>query len=33
MNIELLLQLTSLLLIVAAGPLVVVLLSFTKGNL
>ena len=33
MNIELVLQLASLLLIVAAGPLVVVLLSLRGGNL
>ena len=33
MNFEIVLQLTSLLLVVAAGPLVVVLLSFRGGNL
>lgn len=33
MNFEIVLQLTSLLLIVAAGPLVVVLLSARSGNL
>nr|YP_009185056.1 hypothetical chloroplast RF12 [Characiochloris acuminata]YP_009185087.1 hypothetical chloroplast RF12 [Characiochloris acuminata]ALO63323.1 hypothetical chloroplast RF12 [Characiochloris acuminata]ALO63332.1 hypothetical chloroplast RF12 [Characiochloris acuminata] len=33
MNFELVLQLTSLLLVVAAGPLVVVLLSARGGNL
>jgi hypothetical protein len=33
MNIELVLQLTALVLVVAAGPLVVVLLSFRGGNL
>jgi hypothetical protein len=33
MNFELVLQLGSLLLIVAAGPLVVVLLSVRGGNL
>jgi hypothetical protein len=33
MNLELILQLTCLLLIVAAGPLVVVLLSARGGNL
>ena len=33
MNIELVLQLGALVLVVAAGPLVVVLLSFRGGNL
>nr|ALO21422.1 hypothetical chloroplast RF12 [Golenkinia longispicula] len=33
MNFEILLQLTALLLVVAAGPLVVVLLSARGGNL
>jgi len=33
MNFEIVLQLTSLILIVAAGPLVVVLLSARGGNL
>ncbi|MGQ2964140.1 MAG: photosystem II reaction center protein Ycf12/Psb30 [Agrobacterium sp.] len=33
MNFELVLQLTSLLLIVVAGPLVVILLSVRGGNL
>ena len=33
MNIELVLQLAALVLVVAAGPLVVVLLSFKGGNL
>jgi hypothetical protein len=33
MNLEIILQLSSLLFIVAAGPLVVVLLSFRGGNL
>jgi len=33
MNLELILQLTALLLVVAAGPLVVILLSFRGGNL
>nr|ALO21073.1 hypothetical chloroplast RF12 [Lobochlamys segnis] len=33
MNFELILQLTSLLLVVAAGPLVVILLSARGGNL
>jgi hypothetical protein len=33
MNFEIVLQITSLLLIVAAGPLVVVLLSARGGNL
>nr|AYQ95026.1 hypothetical chloroplast RF12 [Palmellopsis texensis] len=33
MNLELILQLTSLLLVVAAGPLVVILLSARGGNL
>jgi len=33
MNFELILQLTSLMLIVAAGPLVVLLLSLRGGNL
>nr|YP_009629535.1 hypothetical chloroplast RF12 [Chlorococcum tatrense]ALO63166.1 hypothetical chloroplast RF12 [Chloromonas perforata]AYQ94319.1 hypothetical chloroplast RF12 [Chlorococcum tatrense]WCO87406.1 hypothetical chloroplast RF12 [Chlorococcum sp. KSF0227] len=33
MNIELVFQLGSLLLVVAAGPLVVVLLSLRGGNL
>jgi len=33
MNFELILQLTSLMLIIAAGPLVVLLLSLRGGNL
>ena len=33
MNIELVLQLAALICVVAAGPLVVVLLSFRGGNL
>nr|YP_009184679.1 hypothetical chloroplast RF12 [Oogamochlamys gigantea]ALO62826.1 hypothetical chloroplast RF12 [Oogamochlamys gigantea] len=33
MNFELILQLTSLLLVVAAGPLVVILLATRRGNL
>nr|ALO21519.1 hypothetical chloroplast RF12 [Lobochlamys culleus] len=33
MSFELILQLTSLLLVVAAGPLVVILLSARGGNL
>jgi len=33
MNLEILLQLTSLLFVVAAGPLVIVLLSTRGGNL
>lgn len=33
MNLEIVLQLTSLVLILAAGPLVVVLLSARGGNL
>jgi len=33
MNLELILQLTSLFLVVAAGPAVVVLLSIRGGNL
>jgi hypothetical protein len=33
MNLELILQLGSILLVVAAGPLVIVLLSFNEGNL
>ena len=33
MNLEIVLQLTSLLFVVAAGPLVVVLLSARGGNL
>jgi len=33
MNFEIVLQLTSLLLVVAAGPLVVILLSARGGNL
>jgi hypothetical protein len=33
MNLEVVFQLASLLLVVAAGPLVVVLLSFRGGNL
>jgi hypothetical protein len=33
MSIELVLQLAALVLVVAAGPLVVVLLSFRGGNL
>jgi hypothetical protein len=33
MNFEVVFQLASLLLVVAAGPLVVVLLSFRGGNL
>jgi Photosystem II complex subunit Ycf12 len=32
MNLEILFQLTSLLLVVAAGPLVIVLLSTRTGN-
>jgi hypothetical protein len=33
MNLELVFQLTSLLFIVAAGPLVIILLSVRQGNL
>ena len=33
MTLQLILQLTALLLVVGAGPLVVVLLSFRGGNL
>lgn len=33
MNVELVLQLSSLLLIVAAGPLVIILLATRQGNL
>jgi hypothetical protein len=33
MNLELVLQLTSVLLIFAAGPLVIILLSVRQGNL
>lgn len=33
MNLELILQLGSILLVVAAGPLVIVLLSVNEGNL
>jgi len=33
MNFEILFQLTALVFIVAAGPLVIVLLSFRGGNL
>nr|YP_009184564.1 hypothetical chloroplast RF12 [Treubaria triappendiculata]ALO62679.1 hypothetical chloroplast RF12 [Treubaria triappendiculata] len=33
MNLEIVLQLSALLFVVAAGPLVVVLLSFRQGNL
>jgi hypothetical protein len=33
MNLEVILQLTSLLFVVAAGPLVIVLLSTRGGNL
>lgn len=33
MNLEIVLQLTTLLFVVAAGPLVVVLLSTRQGNL
>nr|AIT94198.1 hypothetical chloroplast RF12 [Marsupiomonas sp. NIES 1824] len=33
MNIEIILQLASLLFIVVAGPLVIVLLSYRGGNL
>jgi hypothetical protein len=33
MNLEIVFQLTSLLLIVAAGPLVIILLSVRQGNL
>jgi len=33
MNLELVLQLTSVLFIMAAGPLVIILLSVRQGNL
>jgi hypothetical protein len=33
MNLEIVFQLTSLLFIVAAGPLVIILLSVRQGNL